>query len=491
MNQIVCGWGSKIPRPIVAIFTRRKEYPFIDKIVVAYIGVVLFFQILLQISPAITFLATTPLYSIQTYLGLLGGFLIVVDCFTTKRIWQGKYCLLLWAIMALAAMASVRTISYGVKENAFKLCWMAIQFALMYTCAFRLEQVQFRKITKAFFYVLLAIWFVACCVSLYQYVNLIGYKYVVNPLAKDASANRQGFFDNRLFGIFYTLNHAAYVSLIFLVISVVCMVKEKRTWVKVCLIIADLALMSYIILSGSRSAMISFLVCGAIMAWFAVRNALKHRGKFGPVTWCVVAVAVVVLCYFGYAGMKSGLSMVPYLKDPFAYNENILNRDYLEEDFSNDRLEIWTDYIGLYREVGLLGMSPGNYMPYILENNPDLYIVERIKQKYPEKYESGIIYHVHNGYLMVYVSAGILGALSLVVFMLLYLKRLIGLIMKHKRISGLFIGAFALVAAGAISALFDEGLFFQNNPQTTMFWLALGILMSDRLVEKTEQVQID
>ena len=547
MNRKECSRSLKLPQRMTAIFTRNKEYPIIDTIVIAYVGIVLFFQILLQISPVITFLTRTPLYSIQTYLGLLGGFLIVLDCFTTKRLWEGKYCLLLWVILGLAVLASVRTISYGIRENLFKLCWMAIQFALIYTCAFRLDREKFKKFVKITFYSLLAIWFVACCVSLYQYVNQIGYTYVVNPLAQDASLNRQGFYDNRLFGIFYTLNHAAYISLFFFVIAIVFMVREKRVWVKVSLGVAEFALLCYIILSGSRSAMISLVASGAVMSWFVARNMLKTPGALKPVVCCGVSVAVALACYFGYTGLKSGLTQVPYLTQLFVYNmqtgddptqptvdpsdptvdpsdptadpsdptadptdpsgnpidptgdptaptkkpvekptydEDILNREYLEEDISNDRMEIWTDYIRLYKEIGLMGLSPGNYMPYIMENHADMYIVDYIKQNYPSKYESGIIYHVHSGYMMVYVSAGIVGILSLALFVLLYLIRLIAMILKNKKLSGLFIGAFALVAAGALSAFFDEGLFFQNNVQTTIFWLALGVLMREQLIKE-------
>ena len=101
------------------LFNRKKEYPRIDNLVVVYVAVVLYFQLLLQISPIVTSLTATPLYNIQTYLGLLGGGLIVLDLFTTKRIWQGNYIGLLCVILVFAALASVRMISYGIKENLF------------------------------------------------------------------------------------------------------------------------------------------------------------------------------------------------------------------------------------------------------------------------------------------------------------------------------------------------------------------------------------
>ena len=128
-----------------------REFPVIDTIILIYEAVVLFFQILFQISPVMTFLAKTPLYDIQTYLGLLGGMLIVLDLFTTKKIWRGKFCLLLYAILGLAAVASIRMISYGLKENIFKLCWAAIQFVLVYSCAYRADRNKLKKYLKWLF----------------------------------------------------------------------------------------------------------------------------------------------------------------------------------------------------------------------------------------------------------------------------------------------------------------------------------------------------
>lgn len=494
-GQKAAQWGQRI-------CLRKREYPVIDKLVMAYVAVMLLFQIFFQISPIVTFLATTPLYSAQTYLGLLGGGLIVLDLFTTKRIWQGKFSILLYAILLLAALASLRMISYGMKENLFKLCWAGIQFVLVYSCVYRTDRASIKKYVKILFYVLLVIWLVACCISLYQYVNQIGYRYVVNPLAKDASSNRQGFYDNRLFGIFYTLNHAAYISLYFLLITVVCIFREKNIWTRVCLILAAFVLLSYILLSGSRSTLLSLIVCAAVLAWFLVRNAIRKKGFVKVSLPVVVALLTAVACLAVCFGLKQGLARIPYLKSLNAYyqqvheehgqdikkpefDEELLVREGLDkEGVSNGRISIWKDYISLYKEVGVVGLSPGNYMPYILDNFPELYIVDYIRAVYPDKYESGIIYHVHSGYMMVYVSTGVLGLLCLLMFMLLCIVKTIRMIRGNNRLSYFYIGAFLLVVAGAISAALDEGLFFQNMPHTTMFWFALGIAMTGHLSAK-------
>ena len=463
------------------IFIPKKEYPKFDNFVVIYVGVVLFFQTLLQISPVVTALAATPLYSIQTYLGLLGGGLIVADVFTTKRVWQGKYVLFLLAILVAAVLATDRMVPYGLKENLFKLCWMAIQFCLVYSCVHRIPRAELEDRIKTLFYGLLTVWIFACCISLVQYVQKTAYQEVVNPLAQDTSANWQGYHDGRLYGIFYTLNHAAYVSLFFAILAVVCALGEKRIWTKLALSAAVVILLTYIILSGSTSAQVSLLTCLALAAWLAIRSKRKTEKPVDRQKTAIVCIVILLVIALGCTGL---VAMNPGILEAIG-DEELLDKTDVEA-LSNGRLKIWADYISLYKEIGPIGLSPGNYMPYILQNHPELFVVRAAKHFSPGKYNSGIIYHVHSGYMMVFVSTGILGLAALAAFIALCSKLLWRILQKKK--TGLwFACGLLLVVAGAISAAFDEGLFFQNNPQTTMFWFALGFILSDRLTETAEQ----
>ncbi len=512
-------WKSKVLSVADKVVRPTREYPLIDYIVIGYVGLLLLTQLLFQISPVVTFLTETPFYSSQTYLGLLGGALIVVDLFTTKRIWQGKYSYLLYGILIFAALASVRMISYGTKENLFKLCWAAIQFVLIYSCAHRLEREKFKKFILVMYFILLAVWVICCCVSLYQYVNQIGYMEVVNPLAKDPSATRQGFYDNRLFGIFYTLNHAAFISLIFLVIGILYIFKVKKIAIKILLSLVLLPVLFHLILTNSRSAYISFLVCGILISWLMFFSRFRNSRWRQAVLPVVITAVLLVTSVTGFQVIKTGLGKVPTIyaewmeglqaePDPTPTptptptpepdpeptptptpepepDEDILHRDNLDDDYSNGRFQIWGDYLSMYKEIGLIGLSPGNYMGHVFDNHQDKYIVQCIKEDYPDKYSAGIVYHVHSGYMMVYVSTGLLGALSLVLFIILCAIQLIRKIALNKELSFLFLGSLAVVVIGAISAVFDEGLFFQNNPHTTFFWLSLGIMMKEAAKKPT------
>lgn len=277
----------------------EKEPLIIDWIIAAYAAVVLLVQILFLISPVMTFFSKTPLYSIQTYLGFLGGVLILIDMFTSRGLWRGAYCIFLYAICALAAVAAVRMIDYGMKENIYKLCWTAIQIALIYSCAYRLKRKQWRKCILYFYAGLVTIWFAACCVSLYQYVLQIGYTYVVNPLAQDPSVSRQGFYDNRLFGIFSTLNHAAFVSVFFFLIGLIYLIKARKVVWKVILGVVELVLGCHILLSGSRSALVAVLVCLLCLFWYFIRNRSKYEGWRRNIISGVLAALLTALCAFG------------------------------------------------------------------------------------------------------------------------------------------------------------------------------------------------
>ena len=461
-------------------------FPLFEIVVMVYAAFTIITQVLLQISPFMTFLAKTPFYSIQTLLGLFGAALIVIDFFTNKTIWKGKYCYLLIGILVLAAIASVRMISYGTKENIFKLCWAAIQFTLFYSLAHRVSRETLKKYITGIFATVLTLWLVACVYSLYQFVFQIGYWEVVNPLALDSSANRQGFFDNRLFGIFYTLNHAAYVSLILFLIGLLYIIKTKKILVRIALVVSDFILLCHILLSGSRSALVSFVAAILFISWLLLRRKINIKGFFNTLLPVLLAIVIAVSSLQGALIVKKGLAKVPAFCESFIKteqvvppNENVLHRENLEDDQSNGRFDIWSDYIKLYKQVGLVGLSPGNYMPYIHENHQDLYIVDYIKEHYPDKYDSGFVHHVHNGFIMVYVSAGILGIILLAIFMVLCIRKVFAKIKQERQLSYLFICSFVIVVVGAISAVFDEGLFFQNNPHTTAFWLALGILMKE------------
>lgn len=465
------------------------KVPLLNQAILAYIALSLVTSALFLIAPVVTFLSQTPLRHMQAYLGILGAGLVCMDLFTNKVLWRGPYVAALYGICALAVVSSILTISYGIRDNLYQICWTGIEFALFYSCMFRTDRPKFQRYIRRVFLVLLVIWLIACCISLFQYVFQIGYRYVVQPLSDDKSLARQGFLENRLFGIFNPLSHAVYVSCMLLIGGMYYLIRSRQVWKRVLLVLANVVLFLHIVLSGSRGPQVVLIVCVFVTVFLLARNRITGSALRRFLASSISALLVTAICIPCFLGIKSGLAQIPRLTETlvdgnelFHVEElpedvNILERQGLEDDFSNDRFKIWTDYLSLSPEIGQLGLSPGNYMPYIQENFPDLFIVEYVQENFPGKFESGTIYHVHNGYLMVLVSTGFFGLGLLLGYLVLATLRVGRYILRTRSLPKSFVFSLAIVLAGGISALFDKGLFFMNNTPTLLFWMAAGIVM--------------
>ena len=122
--------------------------PWLNTAVLVYVGVTVVSFVLLQIAPVLTWMAKTPLYHISTYLGLIGAVLMALDLFTNRGLWRGIWCWLLYGVAFMDVIASLRTMRYGVKDNLFDLCWVVIQFALVYSLAQRVGKERMRRFLR-------------------------------------------------------------------------------------------------------------------------------------------------------------------------------------------------------------------------------------------------------------------------------------------------------------------------------------------------------
>ena len=473
------------------------KFPLLNKIITIYIGITLVFQISSLIAPVLTFLSYTPLYSFKTYLGLIGAGLIAVDLVTNKVLWRGAYCWLMYGIVAISAISSLLTFSYGISKNVFLLCWVVIEIALFYSLSHRLDKKELTRFVYIVYTIIGSIWLVACLISIAQFVAGIHYAYIVDTMSKDQTYSHQGFAKNRLYGIFNPINHAAYISLMLILIGVYLIIKTNRKPLRIFYGISCFFYLMHLILCVSRSALVALFLIIAVVTFLVARNKLNFNKLKKVFISAVCSLLAVVIAFGCYTVIKKLSVKLPVLyrsiihtthldseneeDDMFLEMEDfdeelMLDRD-LKNDTSNGRLGIWSSYISLYKNIGLFGFSPGNYMPYVKENFPNLYIVEYIKENYPAKYEADVIYHVHNGYLMVFVSAGFIGIILLLIYLVLCAVRVIKFIFYNEKVDAQFILLFSIVIAGCVAAFFDRGIFLSDNGQSFIFWIGAGALL--------------
>ena len=161
--------------------------------------------------------------------------------------------------------------------------------------------------------------------------------------------------------------------------------------------------------------------------------------------------------------------------------EGLLDRRYKGGELSNGRRDIWSNYLSMAGEIGLIGFSPENAGFVIQKIHPELYICRIIRRHQPDLYKTGYVYHTHSGYLRVFVATGFLGLALLIIFIIRCAHAVLRQILRSRSLSLEFLFSLLIVVAGAVTAMFDNELFFNMNPESLIFWAALAILIKNAL----------
>ena len=161
--------------------------------------------------------------------------------------------------------------------------------------------------------------------------------------------------------------------------------------------------------------------------------------------------------------------------------EGLLDRRYKGGELSNGRRDIWSNYLSMAGEIGLIGFSPENAGFVIQKIHPELYICRIIRRHQPDLYKTGYVYHTHSGYLRVFVATGFLGLALLIIFIVRCAHAVFRQILRSRSLSLEFLFSLLIVVTGAVTAMFDNELFFNMNPESLIFWAALAILIKNAL----------
>lgn len=470
----------------------------IDNVVKYYILITIICYFLFELSPIQSLLLGTPLYSFQKYLGIVGIILLLILLLKRKLI-HSKYSIFLYVIIFSGVISSIITISYGFKHNLFDISWSVIYFTLFYSYIY-LEGEKIKQHFKVIYKISSIIWAGSCLISILSFLFDTGY-YAITNNYYETILTRQGFLENRLFGIFTTINSAAIISSILFIFGIFEYIKTKKIYI----IIFNIIYFLFLILSGSRSSMLALImVLFLFIFYYLLKNKKEYNLKiiFFSLMLSVLSIGLIS----GVTSiLKIALSEFPkinlFYKNQYEYrnflknfdsiilsdddnidtkHKKILNReDVSSENYSNNRYGIWKDYISLSKEIGFFGLSPNNYSKYIKQNYNDKFIVTYVKENMPDKYNNGEIYQPHNTFIMIFVSTGVLGLVSLIIFISLVFRDITKYLyeIKFKSIDISILHYIFIMIFLFINMLFDSIIFFSNSIITSVFWIILALLV--------------
>ncbi len=385
-----------------------------------------------------------------------------------------------WLFLFLVAIAvsAIANGSYGWADNAKTFIWSCIQIGLMVPLVIACEKEDLKRMTSFFFKFIFPLWTVCALVSIGLYAVQLGYAFVDTA----GKLQRQGFIDGRLFGIFIDPNYAACFSLCLIIMAIYVLRKWEMTRLVRALVFAGIIINGiYFALAESRTGFLAL----AVIAVVYIIICFKHTSTKDSDTvfrkasagWKSVGVvfAVTALLVLNVSLAHSYASFVQE-SDIFGFNESTERfgdrfterEDMSTENISNNRFDIWSDYMYVMKDHGALGLSPRNAGAIILDEYPDLYISTRNKDS---------IYGVHNGYLSVFVYTGILGLVALIAVAFYSIVSLVR-ILRHSKDADLFLLCMLMIfLVICVKAVTHEIPFFTYSGEADIFWIALGALL--------------
>lgn len=469
----------------------------------------------------------------------IGVILCVAEGIGSFSMRKGPGRLLLYGMIAVATFSSWQQRAYGSSSNINSILWMAIVFILGYNAVYHYGHRAIQRFSALGYIVFMVVWCTACCLSLVQFALRIskwGPNYATSPWLQGT-----GFVPPRLTGIFGFPEYGASFGLLLMIVGLYWIIKTHQWILRIIIVLFNLPLFFYLVLSITRNAILAMYLAVFIGAFLLFRRNVQQTADKGVLVSLGMTCAVLLALFCVQMGIKDIAEHIPEHFDkttPTAETpvefipssptressipvsalrsgpENrvsiaatlldsqesstkiirtptptespaqadstpgLLDRQYNSNDLTSGRLQIWRDYLSIFKEIGLSGLSPENASWYIQENHPDLFICTLIKTTNPPQYEKGTIVHPHSGYLKVFVSAGFIGLACVLVFFLRCAITVVSYVRRSRHLSAEFICSLMVVVAGLSSALFENELFFNlTNPIMFFFWIAVSVLM--------------
>ena len=449
---------------------------------------------------------------------ILGAtFLFDRKYYTVPRIW------LLVAFFAIGIVSVLVNIKYALFSNVKAMGWMALFLFLCYPMGANAEKEKDRNVT-VFFTTSFITASVLVAVSLPMYFFNVDFTYLNENII--GLHSNQGFSReySRLWGVFVDANTGAVYSFATLLMSLYLFTKTRKKLLKTLIVIADVLIVMYAVLSGSRTVYVVMLAAAVWIAFYRVLKLIKGKILKKTVISLAAGALSAIVVMVTYSGAQFSLPWVKkfvtditpksvttavsstyescYIlggiditveesdknsgskpskdpsKDPLKDDTDDKGVESLDrtdvsgkDDISNGRIEKWMDALELYMASPIIGASPRGISEFGRVHCPDNDI-------------SRYGYAAHNSILQVMMSTGTLG---LIAVLLILLSTAVIIIKKAycEKYSARNLAYSSMVLAFICSAMFLSDIFFNLTFGGLCFWFLLG-MAHEKKGEETE-----
>lgn len=421
-----------------------------------------------------------------------GSIIIVYEILIKRSFFKMRYSYLLILGIVSFMITVLLNRAYFFVPSIYNLVYLMITLIVIYPVDFSQDSETRKKKIIQFNNVFIVIILIATFISIVQFVLLISYRV---PTGTPGIVARQGFIENRLFGVYTSPNVGAMFGYTSIILSIFSGLLNNLTKKIQLLYIINFAVqVIYIILSSSRGAqlvIISFLFLFLVFLFqSSFRKAVTERTSIN-IRW-LIAIALIFLVFFtiGNTYAKNLLAKIPVaienkieIKKTDQVEDNLDRPDKVvvqhsdgNSEFSAGRFSIWkaavkatepTLFFG-HGETDFFGNSDGTVLDKVQLNSMDINELRRAHG------------NMHNGYIQVIVSSGIIGFICFYIFYMCNIFKLIKLFFIKKSQSVeidyalLGIVLIFLLSIFANELVESHLLFNKRDVISIVFWYYLG-----------------
>lgn len=420
-----------------------------------------------------------------------GAFLILWDLLTKRRTFKS----INWALPVLMIAFYCITILLNIKFNFYMnikhLVYLGISLIILYGQDREREPQQLKKLLYNLNRCIIIITLCTATVSLVMFILGISFHF-------GESQFRQGFMENRLFGVYTSPNTGALYS----VFSVVAMlinsvIKNGKIKFSLLYIINGIVQLVYFSLTLSKGGLLTAIAFVAVFVLtYVFPKFMEKRKRFATTLLSlVVCVTMISSLYGAMLGIRAVMSYVPGLvseaididisESDVDDNDKVSTEEDGKVEFDrienserpdNGRFEIWMGGLKAFAQHPLFG-----YGDFKVSEGQ----TTRFDQSGFGKWEKIWMYkhegNLHNIYVQVLTDSGFVGFVLFVVFAFLIAKKLTLYLIKSKKntenyriIALLFSIMGAMVANGLVES---HLLYNRQDPFGIIFWVYTGIAL--------------
>ena len=412
--------------------------------------------------------------------------LLVYKAFFQKTLFKPKYSALLFAFFLLAGLSIIINYKNGFSHNLMTI-YMPVVFAfLLYVPDTDRGLMLELRLVNSFF---IGFTFLVSAASFWMYMFQISFTF----LNRNGVMIRQGFMENRLFGLYISPN----VGVAFAVTSVLLVLvniyfTDKRPLKKSVMVFYCVNIFLqyvYFILAHSRGGLVAassaifLLIVFGRYDFTVFRHQLKVKTVFSKLVCLILVFAILLLVG---ASVKVGLSYVPMATKKIVHlNNPSISSDVSEtdltrmeagsEDISNGRIEIWRAGYRLWRSNPFAGVANADVIEKDIEKS---YVSTDTMSKDTIYWLTWANGNMHNAFVQIGVNYGTAALLLIVLFLLLtfiFIAKKIMSMRKRGNNCSFELLLLAIAAFYLCHNLFETYLFvWGSNVFGALFWLYLG-----------------